>query len=174
MRVQVPPAAPMGGNAVRAASLSSFRADTITDTASTGSLRPPIPVDGTDLARPYQRSWAYPRGLLAGAALSNKSKPWTAKRLPPGVSYPAPDTGSGLTTRYTVFQYRPRAKAGRVTPRGPLTPGADLFHVFALFCVFFLFPPAHYHDAPCLRARPKTDCHGQCEHWPRNDNEVRL
>ena len=58
MRVQVPPAAPMGGNAVRAASLSSFRADTTTDTASTGSLRPPIPVDGTDLARPYQRSWA--------------------------------------------------------------------------------------------------------------------
>lgn len=165
MRVQVPPAAPMGGNAVRAVSLSSFRADTTTDTASTGSLRPPIPAQRGITSR-----------LLEGAALSTCPRHDRRSASPAAALISHGGRCSGMTSRNIGHQYRPRAKAGRVTPRGPLTPGANTsFMCSFLFCIFFLFPPAVITARPVFaHDRQETDCHGQCEHWPRNDNEVRL
>lgn len=119
-----------------------------------------------------------PRRLLAGAALS------TVKGTPDEV--PRPRRSSYLSRlrvqRDDVTQYRvPISAAGEGRTRhapGTAHPRCvHLFHVFP-FSVFSSYSllllsitarPVFAHDR-----QEKTDCHGQCDHWPRNDNEVRL
>lgn len=110
-------------------------------------------------SRPYQRSEA-PRVACSRELRSPQSKARPTKCLARAGLLISPGSGcSVMTSRNIGYQYRPRAKAGRVTPRGPLTPGANTsFMCSFLFCVFFLFPPAVInHGAPCLRARPTRE-----------------
>lgn len=60
---------------------------------------------------------------------------------------------SVMTSRNIGYQYRPRAKAGRVTHRGPLTPGAYTSFMCFLFLCFLPIPSCCYQSRRALSSR---------------------
>jgi hypothetical protein len=111
---------------------------------STGSPRLPAPT-GRWVRSPPRTSAAKAPACLLAALRSPQVQALDGEKAPLRCLLSAPAAGSGLTTRYTVFQYRPRAKVGRApTAAGIGLPRCGSSHTFLLTL------GASFHSSTCV------------------------